>query len=268
MKVTELHRYPVKSLGGQSVNSLIPKARGFQDDRRWMFTDASGRFISQRSHVQLAQFSAEAAGDVLTFRKIATGEVVGEVAGARQGGKKSKVVVWDDTFAATEIAGAKALRDLTRQLGILDARLFYMAPEDDRPVDPNYATAEERVSFADGFPYLITTTASLQDLSTKLGTGGLAQSRFRPNIVVATASPWEEDQWTGLAIGEHKFRTPKPCGRCIMITHEPGTGKRDLSVLTALAGYRKVGGKILFGMNACWEGGKGLVSVGDEVVIS
>ena len=266
MKVTELHRYPVKSLGGQSVSALKPEPRGFQDDRRWMFADASGRFISQRSNAQLAKFSAEVTGDVLTFRNIATGQVVGEVAGARQGRKKSKVVVWDDTFDATEIASVQELRDLTRQLGILDARLFYMAPENDRPVDPNYATPEEQVSFADGFPYLITTTASLEDLTTKLGTRDLAQNRFRPNIVVETDEPWTEDNWTNLQIGQHNFRTPKPCGRCIMITHEPGTGERDLRVLSTLASYRKVGNKILFGMNACWEGGAGDLQVGDSVV--
>ncbi|NJC24991.1 MOSC domain-containing protein [Neolewinella antarctica] len=264
MKVYALYRYPVKSLGGQSVSELVPQQRGFQDDRRWMFTDTSGKFISQRNNVQLARFSAEVVGDTLSFFDVQSGEQVGAVAGARVVGEKSEVTVWDDTFPATEIK-SEALYALTRKLGVPDARLFYMDAGDERPVDSRYARPVESVSFADGYPYLVATTASLESLASLLDEPQIDMARFRPNIVVTTREAWLEDNWARLDINGHQFRLPKPCARCIMVTHEPGTGDRDLRVLATLNQHRKVDNKLLFGMNACWESGTGLLRVGDVV---
>ena len=272
MNVARLYRYPVKSLGGHSVESIRPLPRGFEDDRRWMFVDVAGRFISQRNNVQLAKFSAQVSGDNLTFTHLPDGERIGEIRDIRatssnepgREAPRSEVTVWDDTFMATEIR-SDALYHLTRKLGIPDARLMYMSAADDRPIDPRYAKAGASVSFADGYPYLFTTTASLADLDSRLGDGELDERRFRPNVVVDTEDAWSEDDWTRLSVGDHKFRLPKPCARCIMVTHEPGTGGRDLRVLAELAKYRKVDNKILFGMNACWAGGVGLITVGDSV---
>lgn len=264
MQVLQLYRYPVKSLGGQSVDSLQPEIRGFQDDRRWMFVDADGRFISCRSVTSLLRFSAEVHGDELRFVRIANGTLLGAVAGAREGKKSIEVTVWDDTFHATLIED-EGIPAIAEALGIPGARLVYMGAEDRRPVDPRFAKAGEEVSFADGFPYLITNTASLDDLSGRVGEA-LDERRFRPNIVVSTSAPWAEDEWSALQIGAHRFRLPKPCARCIMVTVAPETGEKNLRVLAELSAYRKVGNKVMFGMNACWEGGVGELGVGDVVL--
>ena len=266
MTVKTLYRYPVKSLGGSSVDQLQPDARGFRDDRRWMFVDARGRFISQRSNVGLSEYAARITGGDLTFTHLPSGEIVGLIKCAKVAASKVEVTVWDDTFTASRIE-SEVLYELTRALGIPDARLVYMAPEDVRPVDPKYARPDETVSFADGYPYLVTTTGSLAFLANELGDPALDERRFRPNIVIHTQQPWLEDTWTALRIGDHKFRLPKPCARCVMITHQPGTRDRDLSVLAELAKHRKVDSKVLFGMNALWEGGHGKLSIGDQVVV-
>ena len=267
MVVSQLFRYPVKSLGGQSVTELQPLPRGFEHDRRWMFADADGRFISQRSNIQLAAFSAEVAGEGLLFKSLETGATVGEVPQAFVGKpERARVTVWDDTFLATEIHYEGAY-ELTRRLGIPDARLFYMAAGDVRPVDPRYADAGDTVSFADGYPYLITTTASLRFLAHELGADELDVRRFRPNMVVATQEPWAEDRWTHLTVGSHTFSLPKPCARCVMITHQPGTRERDLRVLATLSKHRKVDNKVLFGVNALHTGGKGMLRVGESVAV-
>ncbi len=265
MFVSALYRYPVKSLGGQSVSSLRPEVRGFEDDRRWCFIDQRNNFMGQRRFVSLTHFRAEVGGDELRFLRVADGALVGAVAGARSGPRRVEVTVWEDTFWATEVEDAH-LPAITETLGIPGARLVYMGAEDRRPVDPRYAQDGEEVSFADGYPYLITGTASLQDLGERVEEK-LDERRFRPNIVVATTEPYCEDKWPGLTIGQHRFRLPKPCARCIMITQDPDTGDRNPRVLAELAAYRKEGRKILFGMNACWEGGTGLVEVGAPVSV-
>ena len=92
------------------------------------------------------------------------------------------------------------------------------------PVDPEYALPGETVSFADGFPLLITTLASLDALNSLIaqGTtpqeGPLPMNRFRPNVVVAGTTAWAEDGWPRIAIGEVSFRVAKPCGRCVVTT--------------------------------------------------
>lgn len=265
MHVHQLYRYPVKSLGGQSVAALQPDIRGFEDDRRWCFIDRRNNFMGQRRFVSLTHFRAEVHGDTLRFIRLEDDTVVGAVAGARRGEKQSEVTVWDDTFLATLITSDQ-LAQITETLGIPGARLVYMAAGDSRPVDARYAKPGEEVSFADGYPYLITTTASLADLSARVEEA-LDERRFRPNIVVHTDQAFAEDTWTQLRIGHHDFRLPKPCARCIMITQHPDTGDRNPRVLAELAAYRKVGRKVLFGMNACWEGGEGALRVGEAVEV-
>lgn len=266
MKVHKLYRYPVKSLGGQSVDSLQPEFRGFKDDRRWCFVDQRNNFMGQRRFVSLTHFRAEVHGDELRFYRVEDDTLVGAVAGARTGQKSSEVTVWDDTFNATLIED-EALATITETLGIPGGRLLYMGEDDRRPVDPRYAKTDEEVSFADGYPYLITTTGSLADLSARVEEA-LDERRFRPNIVVEHNVSFDEDNWKMLKIGSHDFRLPKPCARCIMITQHPDTGDRNPRVFAELAAYRKEGRKVLFGMNACWEGGEGLIRVGDVVRLS
>ena len=267
MKIAALYRYPVKSLGGQMCTELLPEGRGFRDDRRWMFTEPNGLFISRRATPSMAHFSAEVHGDELRFIRIADGTVVGAVAGAREGRKSKAVTVWDDTFNATWIDRPEVAA-IAEVIGLPGAHLVYMGENDVRPVDPRFASPQETVSFADGFPYLVTTTASLDDLSARVGEGPLDIRRFRPNIVVANDVPFAEDDWTALTVGAHRFRLPKPCARCIMVTQHPDTGARNLRVLSELAGFRKVDNKVMFGMNACWTGGEGFLKVGDEVSVS
>ncbi|MFT7121281.1 MAG: hypothetical protein ACJAZ9_001459 [Neolewinella sp.] len=266
MKIFQLFRYPVKSLGGQSLTEIQPEGRGFANDRRWMFVDTNGRFISRRERPQMAKVSAELKGDTLRFVRRSDGAILGAVAGAGDSKESIEVTVWDDTFMAS-IIDFPDLGPVTDYLEIPGATLVYMGAEDIRPIDPRYAKGGEMVSFADGYPYLVANTASLKDLADRVGDPDLSIRRFRPNIVVEHTEAYAEDGWKSLEIGSHRFRLPKPCARCVMITQDPDTGERKPKVMGELAHYRKEGRKILFGMNACWEGGDGTVSVGDKVSI-
>ena len=48
MHVSQLYIYPVKSFAGIAVGRASATRRGFENDRRWMVVDASGRFVTQR----------------------------------------------------------------------------------------------------------------------------------------------------------------------------------------------------------------------------
>ncbi len=266
MHIQALYYYPVKALAAIPLPTARLQARGFEDDRRWMLIDEAGHFISQRSHLHLVHWKAEVVGDALHFSR-QNSEQLYVVKQARSGQDRVVVTVWDDTFLALLLADA-VLGELFAAMSLpASTRLVYMDEASIRPVDPRYAQAgqEERVSFADGYPYLIANTASLANFSQRQGRE-MAMLRFRPNIVIEGAPAWAEDDWQSLQIGGQSFRLPKPCARCQVVTIDPENGEKDLSVLAGLATFRKEGHKVLFGMNALWEGrDSAYLTVGDAV---
>jgi uncharacterized protein len=139
---------------------------------------------------------------------------------------------------------------------------------DARPVDPVFARTDDRVSFADGYPILLTSTASLEDLNARVR-DTLAMDRFRANLVVEGAEPWAEDCWRRIRVGAITFRIVKPCARCAIPTLDPLTGERLESgePLRALAKFhRAANGGVIFGQNLIPDQ-FGLLRSGDPVEV-
>lgn len=267
MKVKGLRIYPVKSLAGSSLQEAELEARGFKDDRRWMLIDKNGRFISQREYHFLALWQVKVKGDILEFENIKTGASFVVKNARATKGALVEVQVWDSNFQA-RLVEMDDDASFQETLG-MEARLVYMAEDSSRNVDLKYATKGEEVSFADGYPYLITNTASLGELSDRLGEK-LEMLRFRPNIIVETDTPFLEDNWKQISIGQQQFRIPKPCARCVVITIDPQTIEKNKKVMSTLATFRKVGNKVLFGVNGIWERkseAAAFIRLGDEINI-
>ncbi len=272
LRLHSLYCYPVKALGGVELTVAHLDKRGLENDRRWMLVDATGQFISQRNFPSLVHWQAAVAYEegakeaALVFTHRLRGDVF-YISGIKSVRERIRVQVWDDIFSAAVVGEEVPTKALVSAMGLPDARLVYMDEAAVRPVDPRYAGSGDTVSFADGFPFLITNTASLADFSQRLGRE-VAMSRFRPNIVVESQSPWVEDQWQQLLIGGQPFRLPKPCARCQVVTINQQSGEQDKRILRGLAAFRKEGQKVLFGMNALWEGqGAAHIRVGDTVCV-
>lgn len=58
VRVTRLTIYPVKGCAGQSCEAAEVGERGLAWDRRWMFVDEDGGFLSQRQLPGLATVQA------------------------------------------------------------------------------------------------------------------------------------------------------------------------------------------------------------------
>ena len=174
----------------------------------------------------------------------------------------TRVRVWNDRCPATWL-GERAARWFSDFLGTA-CGLVHMAGDTVRPADPRYASSGTRVSFADAFPFLLISEESLNDLNRRLPEP-LPMNRFRPNLVVAGAQPYEEDEWSRIEIGGIGFRIVKPCARCIVTTTDQATAAVGKEPLRTLARYRKVRGKVMFGQNALHEA-VGRLAVGDRVL--
>jgi uncharacterized protein YcbX len=267
MKVSSLHIYPVKSLGGFSANEWKLEARGLEHDRRWMLVDESGFFLTQRTLPELCLLEAVIQGKSLVIRdrKERQEDLILPVA-APSGENLREVQVWNDIVPALYIEPEQVSAWFSTLFG-RSIYLAYMPEQSERPVDPQYAQAGDMVSFADGYPVLIALEASLEDLNARLAEP-VGMERFRPNLVVEGGKPWEEDSWRAVAVGEAHFRTPKPCARCKVITIDPANAEVGVEPMRTLSAFHKQGNKTLFGMNACWEKQSGpIVRVGDSVAV-
>jgi uncharacterized protein YcbX len=256
--VAALHVYPVKSCRGSDVSAAFVEPWGLAGDRRWMVVDEDGRFLSQRLTPRLALIRPEVREGGL--RLSAPGCTAVDVA-TPVGGGEIKARVWDDDVVV-RLAADEASAWVSDHLG-RPAALVWLADPSQRPVDPSYARAGETVSLTDGFPLLLASSSSLEQLNGWLD-DPLPMNRFRPNVVVSGSAPWAEDAWRRLPIGDVVLRVAKPCGRCLVTTTDQQTLERGPEPLRALAAYRNINGRLVFGQNLIPET-TGTIHVGDEV---
>ncbi len=262
--ISEINIYPIKSLGGISLSEAVVEHRGLQFDRRMMLTDERGMFITQKNYPEMALLKTEIVSDELVvYHLINKHSIKVPLNEANYSNNKINVVIWDDECNAIAVSeeADKFFSDMLK----INCRLVYMPDEEKRIVDPNkkYVDDEHIVSFADGYPFLIIGQSSLDDLNRRLETP-LPMNRFRTNFVFTGGEPFEEDNWEDFLIGDIKFKAVKPCARCVITTTDQQTAERNVEPLRTLSSFRKVGNKVLFGMNLIAYG-TGEVKIGDSI---
>ena len=243
VKLAAAYRYPVKSLRGEAFQALDIGPRGFVYDRHWMVVDDEGRFLTQRQLPRMALITATLL-DEGRLRLLAPDMPNLDIDAS--GGDSIQVNIWRDRVDAV-LADPLAADWLSRFLQ-RSCRLVLMPEQTTRAVDPDYAAEQDQVGFADGFPFLLISQGSLDDLNTRLEQA-VPMHRFRPNLVVEGCKPYAEDTWRRIRIGPITFRVAKPCSRCIIPTIDIDTAERSKEPLLTLMGYRKRDNKIYFGQN-------------------
>ena len=259
IRVESLHTYPVKSCRGISLDEADVVATGLRWDRRWMVVDADGGFLSQRSHPVLASVGTRIERDRLVLG--AAGQPDLEIALEEPETDDRSVTVWKDTCRATG-EGPVAAAWFEELLGV-PCELVRQPESAVRAVDPKHSQPGDRVAFADGYPFLLLSRASVEELNRRLEEP-VPADRFRANIVVDGCAAHAEDDWRTVTIGDVVFEVAKPCSRCVVVTTDQLNGRRSPEPLRTLATYRRVGGEILFGQNLVHRS-IGRIRVGDRV---
>ncbi len=261
LTISELFIYPIKSLGGVSVPVATVTDRGFQYDRRWMLVDDQNVFMSQRSIPKMALLQVFIEADGLRVEHKKTGVQINIP--FQPSADTLKVQVWSFEGKAIEVS-KEVSHWFTSSLG-QPCKLVYMPDSTKRRVDSRYVSNKELTSFTDDFPYLAISQSSLDELNNRLE-HPIPMNRFRPNIVIAGAAPFEEDEWAHFTVNDLHFFGAKLCGRCVVTTidqHEAVQGKEPL---LTLATYRKSNNKIYFGQYLV-HNGAGSVNVGDTIEV-
>ncbi|MCW8825091.1 MAG: MOSC domain-containing protein [Gammaproteobacteria bacterium] len=260
MKVSGLSIHPVKSLGAITLKHAQIDHFGLAGDRRWMVIDEAGVMRTQRQLPRMTMVKTELMADGL---KISAPDSKSIKISYPKDSERSLVKVWNDQCAAID-GGDEAAEWLSQFLGE-PSRLVYFPENELRQVDPNFANVGERTAFSDGFPILLISQPSLDDLNARLESP-VTMQRFRPNLVIDGCEPFAEDGWQKIRIGDITLRIVKPCSRCVIPTIDLDTGMKGAEPIKTLASYRMRENRIYFGQNVIAEG-CGQIEVGMAVEI-
>ncbi len=270
--LAQLWVYPVKSCGGISMQAAELTETGLLYDRAWMVVDGAGDFVTQRELPRMALIQPSFKLDQLVLR--APGMLPLYLA-LHAAETPTQVRVWDDEVAAFDMGdlAAQWFSDFLSPdapLALKRLRLARFDPAVRRLCSAKWTGGREAVTqFADGFGVLVTSTASLDELNTRLAQGGqsgVGMDRFRPNVVLGGVESHDEDRiglWRVAADGGPAlFDNVKPCARCPIPNIDPTTALSSPAVGDALQTYRqdpRLGGAVTFGMNAIPLQGNGVV---------
>jgi uncharacterized protein YcbX len=259
--VSQLNVYPVKGLKGLCLESALATERGLAHDRRFMVVDPGGHFLSQRELPAMATVWTDIAGADLRLSAPDRDEI--SLPLEPRDGEPMRVTVWNSVCDAIA-PSPEADRWLADCLAT-PCRLVYMPEATRRLSNPRHAGEGRLVGFADGYAFLVVSEASLEALNARLARP-VPMDRFRANIVVKGAAPFEEDGWEAFAAGSAVLRMAKPCGRCQVTTTDQATGEvtgpEPLATLSAWRDSPEFGAR--FGMNAVTVRA-GALRVGDAV---
>ncbi|CAN7512083.1 MOSC domain-containing protein [Rhizobium sp. LjRoot254] len=269
MKIHSLHIYPMKSARVIDLDATEVGHWGLAGDRRYMVTDPTGKFITQRELQALAQITAVESFGSLHLSKAGSDE---QLAITFDPARRIDVEIWGShvTAALAEDGINARLSDWLGQ----PVRLVHADETTERQCSTEWAGADVQTGFADGYPVLITTTSSLRLLNeATMEEGGetFGMDRFRPNIVIDDETPFADDFWASLDIAGIRFDLVKPCARCIMTTQDQLTGERGgpdpMPAMRKLrmSMDRRVPG-VLFGWNAVARN-SGTLKIGDPVSV-
>lgn len=257
MNVSAINVYPIKSLRGCALQQSPVCAYGLEHDRRWMLVDPASHMITQRECPLVATLSpsVEAGG----LRVTASGGEDTFVPDGASGWTAAEAVV--DVFGHAYV-GVVAVESVNQALSeALGVRCRLLA------IRADVFRVKSDVAFHDDSPILIISESSLEELNRRLEVP-LPMNRFRPNIVVREATPFDEDGWQWIMIGDAVFRAVKPCERCVTTTVDQAIGVMNgPEPLKTLATFRRKGEGVAFGQYYRPEQAGTTIRLGDEVTV-
>lgn len=260
--LSTLTYYPIKACRGFDVPASKVERMGLEHDRRMMVVTPDGGFLTQREHPRLALITPTLKGDSLTLSAPNFDSLQISI---QKTGTPTPVDIWHSKDVASIDQGDEAAAWLSDWLGI-SVRLVHFSDGYMRNVNPEYAiNPDDHTGFADGYPILIISEESLQDLNSRLDSP-VPMNRFRPNLVVKGCEPFAEDTWKRIRIGGVEMALVKPCARCVVTTIDKETLEKSKEPLKTLGNFRKHKLGAIFGVNVI-PLGEGRLEVGMSVEV-
>ena len=247
--IAQLWRYPIKSMGGEALDTAELTARGVRGDRAYALLDRDTGKVASAKHPRLwGQLLACRAAEVASSSDVSAaatpavritlpdGRVV--LAGSEAADEALSALMGRAVAFSAQPPPQPEIERYWPDIAGLDLRDTVTAGAIGAGSPPG--------TFFDYAPLHLMTTASLARLRALYPGGAVAVRRFRPNLVVALsggAAGFVENDWVGrtLAIGEHvRLRIVSPTPRCIVPTLPQPDLPRDVGILRAIVAHNKV----------------------------
>ncbi len=258
--LSQINVYPVKSVGGISLSSAWVEKQGLMFDRRFMLALSDGSMVTARKYPQMVTVRSSLTPDGVIFT--AEGKSSLRIRYSEFKMQEAPAQVWKDNFVAYTTTDA-ADDWFTEVLG-QRVELLFCGEQSNRVREK----LGHNVSFADGYPVLVISEASLAELN-RSSPETHSMDQFRTNLVVSGTDPFGEDGWKRIRIGEVEFEAVKPCERCILTTvdvdkGEFRTSKEPLNTLSQFRANER--GGVFFGQNLVAKN-EGVIHQGDTIEI-
>jgi len=270
--ISSLLTYPIKSCGALQHTEIALDDRGLLWDRHWMVVEDAGktpgRFLTGRDLPRLMLIQPRFVDEGLQVSAPGRSALRLSLAQPADAPRRA-VTIWGDTCEAVDEGDTAAewFSDFLNR----EVRLVAMADRFRRVIDTEYVRTPTETGFGDGYPLLLISQGSLDDLNERLvarGQEAVPMSRFRPNVVVEGCVPYAEDTWREALLGDIPFEIVKPCKRCQMVTIDPTTATvpEPKEPTATLATYRRWNGGVIFGQNMVHRA-VGRLKVGDVITV-
>ena len=246
IQLTALIFYPIKACRGVEVDSAHVERMGLAHDRRMMLVTPDGEFLTQREFPRLALVTPALHNGTVTLSAPGYDSLQLPI---QSTGIPWPVNVWKSTGVHAIDQGDESAGWFSDWLGA-SVRLVHIAEGFIRRINEKYAVSpDDHRGFADGYPILVASEESLEDLNSRLE-APVPMNRFRPNIVVRGGELFAEDTWKRVRIGDVELAVVKPCARCVVTTIDKETLEQGKEPLKTLGKYRKHELGAIFGQNA------------------
>lgn len=258
--LSQISVYPVKSIKGINLSSSLVETEGLIFDRRYMIANSKGEMITARTFAELVKVKATLTPDGLRLAYENLPPLRLNSASYALAPVNAKV--WNDEFVA--YSTTQEANNWVSEIIGHPVQLLYVGDKSNRFREK----LGQSVSFADGYPLLIVSEASLAELNRRSPVMH-EMAQFRPNLVVTGSEPFIEDSWKRIKIGEVEFEIKKPCERCILTTVDSHTGeyKSTREPLKTLSQFRAdENGGVYFGQNLVALN-QGAIQLGDKVEV-
>ena len=208
LHISDIFIYPIKSLAGISANESKVESRGLQYDRRWVLVNDDNVFVHQRDHHEMVFLQPEITGDKIQVTHKQDPGLSVQIPITPESSTRELVTVWADQCPAVEVS--KEVSTWFSSVMGFPCRLMHMPDDSVRPTDPDFSVnQDDKVSFADGYPLLAISEASMRLLNEKTEEY-MSSSRFRANIIIKGGHPHIEDELGVFEINEITFYGVKP----------------------------------------------------------
>ncbi|MDN3616475.1 MAG: MOSC N-terminal beta barrel domain-containing protein [Vibrio gallaecicus] len=258
--LSQINIFPVKSVGGISLSTSWVEKQGLSFDRRFMLALADGAMVTARKYPVMVKVQSSLLHDgiIFTFPGLEPLRVKYQQFKMQE----TPAIVWKDNFTA--YTTTDDADDWFSQVLGQRVELLFSGEQSNRVREK----IGHNVSFADGYPLLVISQASLDELNRR-SPEEHSMDQFRTNLVVSGDEPFIEDSWKRIRIGDVEFEAVKACERCILTTVDVETAefrpsKEPLNTMSSFRANER--GGVFFGQNLVAKN-EGMIRVGDQIEV-